>query len=90
MPLIFIFGILRWFQDIIHAYVGLTEALLLPYFVWANSEGSGETVRMRKLDSAFAGRLCDKYHISWAGSNFKFFSKHYFKVAYLHSYFSEF
>ena len=33
----------------------------------ANSEGSGETVRMRRLTWAFAGRLCDKYHdlISW-------------------------
>ena len=32
------------------------------YFMWANSEGSGETVRMRRLAWAFAGRLCDKYH----------------------------
>ena len=31
------------------------------------SEGSGETARMRRLAWAFAGRLCDKYHnlISW-------------------------
>ena len=28
----------------------------------ANSEGSGETARMRRLGRAFAGRLCDKYH----------------------------
>ena len=28
----------------------------------ANSEGSGETARMRKLAWAFAGRLCGKYH----------------------------
>ena len=35
---------------------------LLPYFMSANSEGSGETVRMRRLAWAFAGRLCDKYH----------------------------
>ena len=28
----------------------------------ANSEGSGETARMRRLAWAFAGRLCDKYH----------------------------
>ena len=27
----------------------------------ANSEGSGETARMRKLVWAFAGRLCDKH-----------------------------
>ena len=44
---------------------------LLPYFVCANSKGSGETARMRWLASVFAGRLCDKYHnlkswlISW-------------------------
>ena len=32
-----------------------------------NSEGSGETARMRRLAWAFAGRLCDKYHnlMSW-------------------------
>ena len=35
---------------------------LLPYFMWANSEGSGETVQMRRLAWAFAGHLCDKYH----------------------------
>ena len=34
-----------------------------------NSEGSGGTARMRRLAWAFAGSLCDKYHISWAGSN---------------------
>ena len=33
----------------------------------ANSEGSGETARMRRLAWAFAGRPCDKYHnlMSW-------------------------
>ena len=34
----------------------------LPYFMCANNEGSGETVWMRRLAWAFAGRLCDKYH----------------------------
>ena len=34
---------------------------LLPYFICANSEGSGETARMRRLSWAFAGRLCDKH-----------------------------
>ena len=29
--------------------------------MYANSEGSGETVQMRRLASAFAGRPCDKY-----------------------------
>ena len=40
---------------------------LFQYFMCANSEGSGETARMRRLAWAFAGRLCDKYHnlISW-------------------------
>ena len=39
----------------------------LPYFMWANSEGSGETARMRRLAWAFARRLCGKYHnlMSW-------------------------
>ena len=41
---------------------------LLPYFMCANSEGSGETARMRRLDRAFAGRLCDKYHNLMSGS----------------------
>ena len=27
-----------------------------------NSEGSGETARMRRLTWTFDGRLCDKYH----------------------------
>ena len=35
---------------------------LLPYFMCANSEGSGETARIRRLARAFTGRLCDKYH----------------------------
>ena len=32
---------------------------LLPYFMCANSGGSGETAQMRRLAWAFAGRLCD-------------------------------
>ena len=35
---------------------------LLPYFMCANSEGSDETARMRRLAWAFAVHLCDKYH----------------------------
>ena len=35
---------------------------LLPYFMCANSKGSGETARMCRLAWALAGRLCDKYH----------------------------
>ena len=40
---------------------------LLPYVMCANSEGSGETARMRSLAWALAVRLCDKYHnlMSW-------------------------
>ena len=40
---------------------------LLPYFMCANSEGSGETVWMSRHAWAFAGHLCDKYHnlMSW-------------------------
>ena len=40
---------------------------LLPNFMCANSEGSGETAQMRRLGWAFAGRLYDKYHnlMSW-------------------------
>ena len=38
---------------------------LLPYFICAQREGSGETAR--RLALAFAVRLCDKYHnlMSW-------------------------
>ena len=40
---------------------------LLSYFMFVNREGSGETVRMRRLAWAVAGGLCDKYHnlMSW-------------------------
>ena len=54
---------------------------LLPYFMCANSEGSGETARMRRLAWAFAGRLCDKhhnlmnYHIFLTSWRFRRFSK---------------
>ena len=44
---------------------------LLPFFLCVNSEGSGETARMRRLAWTFAGRLCDKYHnlMSWLKCN---------------------
>ena len=32
-----------------------------PYYMSANSKGSGETAPMHRLVSAFAGRLCDEY-----------------------------
>ena len=47
-------------------FFGRTLRLLL-YFMGANSEGSGETARIRRLAWAFAGRLRDKNHslICW-------------------------
>ena len=37
--------------------------------VWASSEGSGETARMRRLAWTFAARIGDKYQIAWCGPN---------------------
>ena len=34
---------------------------LLPYFAYASSEGSGETVRVRMLILAIAGGQCEKF-----------------------------
>ena len=47
--------------------VALEVWYLLPYFMYANSKGSGETAQMCRLTLAFAARLCDKYHnlMSW-------------------------
>ena len=44
-----------------------------PYFMCANSEGSGETARMRRLARAFAGRLCDKCHNLMGWLNYQVF-----------------
>ena len=38
--------------------------------VWARSEGSGETARMRRLAWTFAARICDKYQIRLTRSNY--------------------
>ena len=48
---------------------------LFQYLMCANSEGSGETARMRRLVWAFAGRLCDKYRnlTSWLKSFYPLF-----------------
>ena len=35
-------------------------------FIWASSEGSGETARMRRLAWTFAARISDKYQIRLA------------------------
>ena len=40
-----------------HFCLKLSQGL---YYMYANSKGSGETVLMHKLASAFAGPLCDK------------------------------
>ena len=40
--------------------------------VWASSEGSGETARMRRLAWTFAARISDKYQIRWTRSNYYF------------------
>ena len=47
---------------------------LLPYFMCANSEGSSETARMRRLAWDFDGGLCDKYHnpMCWLKLGFRF------------------
>ena len=52
----------------------LVAYVILPYFMCANSEGSGETARMRRLAWVFAGRLhvCDKYHDLMSWLNFAF------------------
>ena len=42
--------------------------------VWASSEGSGETVRMRRSAWTFAARIDDKYQIRLTRSNWR----HYF------------
>ena len=38
--------------------------------VWASSEGSGETARMRRLAWTFAARIGDKYQIRLTRSNY--------------------
>ena len=40
--------------------------------VWASSEGSGETARMRRLAWTFAARIGDKYQIRLTRSNSQF------------------
>ena len=40
--------------------------------VWASSEGSGETARMRRLAWIFAARIGDKYQIRLTRSNYQF------------------
>ena len=39
--------------------------------VWASSEGSGETARMRRLAWAFAARIDDKHQIHLTRSNYQ-------------------
>ena len=42
--------------------------------VWASSEGSGETARMRRLAWTFAARIGDKYQIRLTRSKFILYS----------------
>ena len=42
------------------------KVLLDSLLVWASSEGSGETARMRRLAWTFAARIGDKYQIRLA------------------------
>ena len=52
------------------------------YFDTANSDGSGETARMRRLAWAFADRLYGKYHNIMSGSNFTR-NEHWCKILYI-------
>ena len=45
------------------------KVLLDSLLVWASSEGSGETARMRRLAWTFAARICYKYQIRLRGPN---------------------
>ena len=42
--------------------------------VWASSEGSGETARMRRLAWTFAARIGDKYQIRLTRSTYKYYT----------------
>ena len=56
-----IFGNNVWHSNFL-CFWNFKEITVLPYFMYVNSEGSGETVQMRRLTWAIAGGLCDKYH----------------------------
>ena len=49
----------RGARDLVSCLTVPLDSLL----IWASSEGSGETARMRKLAWTFAARICDKYQI---------------------------
>ena len=48
--------------------------------MWANTEGTGEIVRLRRLAWAFAFRLCDKYTTltTWEWGDLKSDERTYF------------
>ena len=48
---------------------------LYSLLVWASSEGSGETARMRRLAWTFAARIGDKYQIRLTRSSWCFVNK---------------
>ena len=68
----FPFGFEGRIWDLIVSVPDHCLSFYFPYFMCANSEGSGETAQMRRLAWAFAGRLCDKYHnpMSWLKTRF--------------------
>ena len=57
--------------DLIVSVLDYCLLFYFQYFMCANSEGSGETARKRRLARAFACRLCDKYlnFMSWLKRN---------------------
>ena len=56
----------RGARDLVFCLKSPLDSLL----VWASSEGSGETARMRRLAWTFAARIGDKYQIRLTRSNY--------------------
>ena len=59
----------RGAKDLAFCLTVLLDSLL----VWASSDGSGETARMRRLAWTFAARIGDKYQIRLTRSNYVLF-----------------
>ena len=54
-----------WARDLAFCLKVPLDSLL----VWASSEGSGETARMRRFAWTFTALMGDKYQIAWRGPN---------------------
>ena len=52
--------------------------------VWASSEGSGETARMRRLAWTFAARIGDKYQIRLMQSIYLFYFTLFYCILFIH------